>query len=390
VDFTESDEHAMLRAAAGDVAAGFGHEWFRERARAGERAEELWQALAAPGFLSVHLPEQYGGGGGGISELVVVSEAAAAQGCPLLLVLVSAGISAELLARFGTDAQRDRWLSGLCTGEKMVFAITEPDAGSNSHDLSTTATHDGDVYRLRGTKTYISGVDEAPRMLVVARTGMDDATGSRPARARLSLFVVDTDAPGLDRTPIPVEVAIPEKQFQLFFTDVEVPADRLVGAEGDGLRQVFYGLNPERILSASICTGIGQYALARAATYARDREVWGVPIGTHQGVAHPLARAKVELELARLMMQKAAWMHDHGDDRVAAGEAANMAKFAAAEAGAHCLDAAIQTHGGNGMATEYGLADLWGLVRLLRIAPVSHEMILNFVAQQSLGLHKSY
>jgi alkylation response protein AidB-like acyl-CoA dehydrogenase len=390
VDFTQSDEHAMLRAAAGDVAASFGHEWFLERGRTGGRAEELWQALAAPGFLSVHLPEQYGGGGGGMSELVVVSEAAAAQGCPLLLLLVSAGISAELLARFGTDAQRERWLPGLCTGEKMVFAITEPDAGSNSHHLATTATRDGDVYRLRGTKTYISGVDEAPRVLVVARTGVDEATD----RAQLSLFVVDTDAPGLDRTPIPVEVSIPEKQYQLFFDDVQVPADRLVGIEGEGLHQLFYGLNPERILSASICTGIGQYALERASAYAREREVWGVPIGRHQGVAHPLARAKVELELARLMMQKAAWMHDHtsddGPDRVAAGEAANMAKFAAAEAGAHCLDAAIQTHGGNGMATEYGLADLWGLVRLLRIAPVSHEMILNFVAQQSLGLPKSY
>jgi alkylation response protein AidB-like acyl-CoA dehydrogenase len=386
VDFSETAEHAMLRAAVGDVAATFGHDWFRERARVGGRAEELWQALAAPGFLSVHLPERYGGGGAGMSELVVVSEAAAAQGCPLLLLLVSAGISAELLARFGTDAQRERWLPGLCTGERMVFAITEPDAGSNSHHLATTATRDGDVYKVRGTKTYISGVDEAPRVLVVARTGVDDASD----RAQLSLFVVDTDAPGLERTPIPVEIAIPEKQFQLFFDDVEVPTDRLVGTEGDGLHQLFYGLNPERILSASICTGIGQYALERASTYAREREVWGVPIGRHQGVAHPLARAKIELELARLMMQKAAWMHDHADDRVAAGEAANMAKFAAAEAGAQCLDAAIQTHGGNGMATEYGLADLWGLVRLLRIAPVSHEMILNFVAQQSLGLPKSY
>lgn len=390
MEFTEPAEHAMLRAAAGDVAAEFGHDWFREQARADGRAAELWQAMATPGFVSVHLPEEFGGGGGGLSELVVVSEAAAAQGCPLLLLLVSAGISGELLARFGTEAQRARWLPGLCTGEKMVFAITEPDAGSNSHRLATTATRDGDCYRLRGTKTYISGVDEAPRVLVVARTGIDDTDVSRPGRARLSLFVVDTDAPGLDRTPIPVEVTIPEKQFQLFFDDVEVPADRLVGVEGDGLRQVFDGLNPERILSASICTGIGLYALSRASGYAREREVWGVPIGTHQGVAHPLARAKIELELARLMMQKAAWMHDHVDDRVAAGEAANMAKFAAAEAGAHCLDAAIQTHGGNGMATEYGLADLWGLVRLLRIAPVSHEMILNFVAQQSLGLPKSY
>ena len=242
------------------------------------------------------------------------------------------------------------------------------------------------MYRLRGAKTYISGVDEAAAVLVVARTGTDPETG----HGRLSLLVVDTDAPGLDRALIPVEILAPEKQFQLFFDDVEVPADRLVGTEGDGLHQVFAGLNPERILSATLCIGIGRYALARAAEYARERRVWGVPIGTHQGVAHPLAIAKVELELARLMTQKAAWLHDHADDPIAAGEAANMAKYAAAEAGLHCLDAAIQTHGGNGMATEYGLADLWGLLRLLRIAPVSREMILNFVAQQSLGLPKSY
>ena len=153
---------------------------------------------------------------------------------------------------------------------------------------------------------------------------------------------------------------------------------------------MFSGLNPERITGAAICTGIGRYALDRASEYAREREVWGVPIGRHQGVAHPLAIAKIEVELARLMTAKAAWLHDHDADPVAAGEAANMAKYAAAEAGLHCLDAAIQTHGGNGMASEYGLADLWGLLRLLRIAPVSREMVLNFVAQQSLGLPKSY
>jgi len=298
-----------------------------------------------------------------------------------------------VIAQFGDDAQRREWLPGLVAGEKVVFAITEPDAGSNTHNLSTVATRDGDVWRLNGRKTYISGVDEARAILVVARTGTDD-TG----RGRLSMFVVDADAPGLERQPIPVEVRAPEKQFLLFFDNVEVPADRLIGAEGDGLRQVFRGLNPERILGAALCNGISRYALERAAAYANEREVWGVPIGRHQGVAHPLAIAKVEVELARLMTQKAAWLHDHGhehadtDDRgrKVAGEAANMAKYAAAEAGMHALDAAIQTHGGNGMATEYGLADLWGLVRLLRIAPVSREMILNFVAQQSLGLPKSY
>jgi alkylation response protein AidB-like acyl-CoA dehydrogenase len=380
VDFAESPEHEMIRAAVRDLAAPYGHGYFAEQVRTGRKTRELWQTIADHGFLSVHLPEAYGGGGGGISELTIVCEELAAQGCPLLLLVVTAAICAELIARYGTSAQKERWLPALGSGEKMAFAITEPDAGSNTHRLATTATRDGDTYRLRGTKTYISGVDEAEAILVVARTAPDG----------LSMFVVDRDAAGLSATLIPVEIAAPEKQFQLFFDDVRVPADRLLGIEHEGLRQVFSGLNPERITSAAICTGIGRYALARAAEYARERVVWDVPIGRHQGIAHPLATAKVEVELARLMTAKAAWLHDHDADPAAAGEAANMAKYAAAEAGLHCLDAAIQTHGGNGMASEYGLADLWGLLRLLRIAPVSREMVLNFVAQQSLGLPKSY
>lgn len=386
MDFAEPAEHALLRKAVRDLAAGFGHEYYAEKARAGAKTDELWQAVADHGFLGVHLPAEYGGGGAGMAELAIVCEELAAQGCPLLLILVSPAICAELIARFGTAEQKARWLPGLAAGDRMAFAITEPDAGSNSHNLSTTATRRGETWRIRGAKTYISGVDEAERMVVVTRTGTDERTG----RALLSLFVVDTDAPGLERTLIPVEIAAPEKQFQLFFDDVEVGDDRLLGTEGDGLRQVFRGLNPERIMSASICTGIGRYALDRAAEYASTRAVWGAPIGSHQGVAHPLAAAKIEVELARLMTAKAAWMHDAGADPRAAGEAANMAKFAAADAGLHALDAAIQAHGGNGLASEYGLADLWGMARLLRIAPVSREMVLNFIAQQSLGLPRSY
>jgi alkylation response protein AidB-like acyl-CoA dehydrogenase len=386
VDFTDNPDHDLLRASVAKLAAQFGHRYYVEAARTGAKTTELWQAAADHGYLTVNLPEEYGGGGRGISELAIVCEEMAAQGCPLLLILVSSAISGELITRFATAEQRLAWLPRLVAGEKVVFAITEPDAGSNSHNISTTATRDGDTWVLRGTKYYISGVDEAAAVLVVARTGADEGTG----RGRLSLFVVDTDAPGLERTVIPVEICSPEKQFTLFFDDVTVPAGRLIGTEGDGLRQVFFGLNPERITSAAISSGIGRYALDRAAAYARTRSVWGAPIGTHQGVAHPLAQAKVELELGRLMMAKASWLHDHEGATQASGEAANMAKFAAADAAMHCLDAAIQTHGGNGMATEYGLADLWGMTRLLRIAPVSREMILNFVAQHSLGLPKSY
>jgi len=378
----------MLREAVGDLASTYGHDYFAEKTRTDTRPIELWQALANHGFLGVNIAEECGGGGGGVSELAIVCEEVASRGTPLLLILVQA-IVTEIIGRFGTSAQRETWLPGLAEGTFMAFAITEPDAGSNSHRIATTATRDGDVYRLRGSKTFISGVDEAETILVVVRTGTDESTG----RGRLSLVIVDADASGLERTVIPTEISSPEKQFLLFFDNVVVPAERLLGDEHEGLRQVFVGLNPERIMSASVCTGIARYALGKAAEYARERRVWDVPIGAHQGVAHPLAIAKVELEQARLMTAKAAWLHDHETgkgDSVAAGEAANMAKYAAAEAGLHCLDAAIQTHGGNGMTSEFGLADMWGLVRLLRIAPVSREMVLNFVASQSLGLPKSY
>ncbi len=236
---------------------------------------------------------------------------------------------------------------------------------------------------LTGQKHYISGVDEADALLVVARTGTDPKSG----RALLSLFLVDAKSAGLEANVIPMELVTPEKQFTLFFDRVRVPAERLIGAEGQGLKLLFSGLNPERITSAAFCAGLGRYALAKAAAYAKDRKVWSTPIGAHQGIAHPLARAKMQLELAKLMQQKAAWQHDHGED---AGEASNMARLAGAEAAFEALDAAIQTHGGHGLSSEMGLADLWGMARLQKIAPISREMILNFIATHSLGLPKSY
>ena len=384
MDFLETDEQQMLREAVSKLAHGFGHEYWVGKAKRDERPTELWQAVAEHGFAGVNLPEEYGGGGQGMTELAIVAEELAAAGCPLLLLVVSPAIAGNVIARFGSDDLKQRFLPGLAGGtEIMAFAITEPDAGSNSHRLSTTATRDGDEYRLNGTKYYISGVDEAANLLVVTRTSVDEDSG----RGRLSLFVVPTDAAGLDKTVIPVEIVAPEKQYTLFFDDVRVPAANLIGTEGDGLRQVFVGLNPERIMGAAGGIGVGRYALAKGAAYASERRVWDVPIGMHQGVAHPLAEAFVDVELARLMLQKACWLYDHGHD---AGEASNIAKFAAAEASLRALDQAIQTHGGNGLATEYGLATLWGFTRLMRTAPVSREMILNFVAQHSLGLPKSY
>jgi alkylation response protein AidB-like acyl-CoA dehydrogenase len=385
MDFRETAEQTMLRGAVAKIAADYGHDYFLAKVRAGEKTTELWQAVSRAGFVGVNLPEEHGGGGMGISELAIVTEELAAHGCPLLLLMVSPAICGTLLARFGTPSQRERWLPPIASGErKMAFAITEPDAGSNSHKLDTVATRDGDGWRISGRKHYISGVDEADAVLVVTRTGVEEGSG----RGRLSLFIVDTDAPGLVRTPIELQFTAPERQFLLFLDDVRVGGDRLLGDEGDGLRQVFNGLNPERIIGAAAGNGIARYALARAAAYANHRQVWDVPIGAHQGLAHPLAEAKIEVELARLMTQKAAWATDAGAP--GAGEAANMAKYAAAEAAMHAVDAAIQVHGGNGFATEYGIAGLWWVARVLRTAPVSREMILNYVAEHALGLPRSY
>jgi alkylation response protein AidB-like acyl-CoA dehydrogenase len=386
MDFTESDEHHLLRSAVSDVAAQFGHRYYADAVRRGEKLDELWSAVGGLGYLGVHLPEALGGGGAGITELAIVCEELAAQGCPLLLILVSAAICAELIARFGTSEQQAEWVPAMAAGKKMAFAITEAGAGSNTHKIATTAVRDGDVYRVNGSKSFISGADEADQMLVVTRTGFD----AQSERGLLTLLIIDVHTPGLAISPIPVEIASPEKQFELFFDDVRVPVSRRLGEEHRGLGIVFQGLNPERITGAALCAGIGRYALGAAADYAKTRQVWEVPIGAHQGISHPLAAAKVDLELARLMTAKAAWAHDQGADSGLAAEAANMAKYAAAEACLRCIDASIQTHGGNGMTTEFGIADLWGLARLLRIAPVSREMILNFVAQHCLDLPRSY
>ena len=235
---------------------------------------------------------------------------------------------------------------------------------------------------MRGQKTFISGVEEADALLVVARARGADGELGLPL-----LLIVDTDAPGLERQEVPTVAPDSDKQWQLFFDDVEVDAGRLIGGETAGLKAIFDGLNPERIMGAAICNGISRRALAQAAAYARERVVWNAPIGAHQGISHPLAEAKIELELARLMQQKAAALYDAG---APAGEPSNMAKFAAAEAGVKCVDRAIQTHGGNGFALEYGLTDMYWGVRIVRTAPVSREMILNYVAEHALGLPRSY
>jgi alkylation response protein AidB-like acyl-CoA dehydrogenase len=300
-------------------------------------------------------------------------------------MIVSPAICGTVINRFGTEEQKQRWLPSIADGTlTMAFAITEPDAGSNSHKITTTARRNGDGWVLKGRKIYISGVDEAGAVLVVAR-----AEDAKTGKLKPCLFVVPTDAPGLEYQPIDMEIVSPEKQFTVFIDDVELPGDALVGDEDAGIVQLFAGLNPERIMAASFATGLARFALDKATAYVKEREVFDAPIGSHQAVAHPLAQSKIEIELARLMTQKAAAIYDAGDD-MAAGEAANMAKYASAEAACDAADRAVQVHGGNGITSEYGMAGLLVAARATRIAPVSREMILNFVGSYTLGLPKSY
>jgi alkylation response protein AidB-like acyl-CoA dehydrogenase len=387
MDLRETDEQRLLRSSVAAMAARYGHDYLMEKARTGAKTTELWADAAAAGYLGVAVPAEYGGGGAGMVELTIVAEEIAAAGCPLLLIVVSPAIAASVIARSGTLDQKERWLPRFADGSvRMSFAITEPDAGSNSHRISTTARRDPDRggWRLTGTKYYISGVDETDATLVVARLE-DAATGTlRPA-----MFVVPTDTPGMAYQPIEMAIHSPEKQFTVYFDDAFVPDDALVGGEEAGLAALFAGLNPERITVAAYINGLARYALRKGAAYARDRTVWQAPIGSHQAIAHPLAKAHVEVELARLATTRAAWLYDEGDQE-AAGEAANMAKYASAEAAINAVDAAVQAHGGNGMSVEYGVGTLIGAVRAARIAPVSREMILNYIAQHSLGLPKSY
>ena len=383
--FVENEERQALRKSVAAMAAGYGPDYYLQKARAGQHTDELWNEAGKLGFLGVNLPEGYGGGGAGMYELSLVMEEMAAQGCALLMMVVSPAINGTIISKFGTDEQKQRWLPGIADGSiTMAFAITEPDAGSNSHRITTTALRDGDDWVLSGQKVYISGVDQAQAVLVVGRTQEAKTGNLRPA-----LFVVPTDTPGFTYTPIEMELISPERQFQVFIDNVRLPEDALVGSEDAAIAQLFAGLNPERIMGAASAVGMGRFALGKAVDYVKTRQVWKTPIGAHQGLSHPLAQNYIEVELAKLMMQKAATLYDRGDD-VGTAEAANIAKYAAAEASTRAVDQAVQSLGGNGLTKEYGIAAALTASRLARIAPVSREMVLNFVAQTSLGLPRSY
>ena len=348
--------------------------------------DELWAKLGEFGLLGLSIPEEYGGSGGGVLEITALNEALALAGVPTLFLVVT-GLGRVPIVRNGTPEQIKKYVTPTCTGEKkMCFAITEPNAGTNSFAMTTLAQPNGKGgWTLNGQKVFLSGARDADFMLVVARTTRAAEVKNRTEG--MSLFVVDMKTPGIKLQQLNIQVETAERQYMVFFDNVELPADALIGEAGKGAKAMFEGLNSERLLAAGAALGLGDYALAKAVAYSKDRKPFGKPIGSYQALQHRMAMAKAQIEAARLMTYSAAERFDAGED---AGAHANMAKLLGSEAAVAAVEAALQTHGGYGFDRDYDVVTLWPMLRLLKIAPINNEMLLNYIGEHVLGLPKSY
>jgi acyl-CoA dehydrogenase len=396
LNFVLSEENNMLVDALGDAMKPWTNERKAELQDMVEHSvfpEEMWQTFADVGLLGCLVPEQYGGTDVGLLPLALGFEKVAAMGISPNMLLVTAMDSA-CIARNASEAIKEQYLPGIVTGDtRFCFAITEADAGTNSFNMKTFAERQGDKFVINGSKTYISAVENSHYMLLVARTTrLEEAKKTDMGQYHgLTLFVVPTDAPGLEKQLLPMGFNEGVGQYTLFFDNVEVPADQVVGEIDMGALVMFNSLNPERILAAAMCSGTSHYAIETAAAYAKERKVFrDTPIGAYQGIAHPLAQCKAEHEAARMMMLKAAWAFDENWDSAKVGSLANMCKLLNSDCAIHSVDVAIETLGGSAFTRESGMLQLWNGARLLKTAPVSKEMILNFISEWELGLPKSY
>jgi len=388
VTFRMSDEQKEIRENILRICAQFGDDYWLDRDRNGGFPHELYQAMADGGWLGIAMPESVGGADLGIAEATIMMQAVAESGAG------ASGASAihmnifglNPVVRFGTDAQRARMLPPLIAGEqKACFAVTEPTTGLDTTKLKTMAVRQGDRYVVHGQKVWISTAQVAHKMLLLARTTpLEDVTSPTDG---LSLFYTDLDRNFVDVREIEKMGRKAVDSNELFIDGLPIPADDLIGEEGKGFRQILHGLNPERILVAGECIGIARNALARAAQYANEREVFGRRIGQNQGVQHPLARAWAHVEAANLMVMHAAALYDAGES---CGVEANAAKLLAADAAVEATEAAQITFGGFGYAKEYHVERLVREALLFRIVPVTPQMLMSFIAEKALGLPKSY
>ena len=375
-----------MRLAVEKICARFGDDYWLKRDDDGKFPEEFYRALADDGWLGVCIPEAYGGSGLGVAEAAVMMQAVTASGAGL------SGASAvhmnifglNPVAVFGSDEQKRRMLPPIAAGkEKACFAVTEPNAGLETAKLQTRAERRGDIYVVTGAKIWISTAQVADKMLILARTAPIES-GRKPTEG-LSLFYTALDRRFVEVREIEKMGRKAVDSNQVFIDGLQVPADDRIGEDGRGFEYILHGLNPERILVAAEAIGLGRAALARATAYAKERVVFGRPIGQNQAIQHPLAQCWMELEAADLMMLN--WQYDHG---LPCAPAANAAKYLAAEAGFKACQTAIATHGGYGYAKEYHVERYFREAMIPKLAPVSPQLMLCFIAEKVLGLPKSY
>ncbi len=388
MDFNWSDEQQSIRQEVRRLVARFDDDYWLEQERRHAFPEEYYQAVAAGGWLGVAMPEDYGGAGLGITEAsIVLQEAAASGGCLGACSSIHMNIfGVNPLVVHGSEEQKRRNLPDVIQGRsKVAFGVTEPDVGLNTTHLKTRAVRENGHYRVNGRKIWISTAQVAHKILLLARTTPLEEV-SRPTEG-LSLFFTDLDRERIEVREIDKAGRAAVDSNELFIDDLMIPEADLVGEEGRGFYYILDGLNPERILTAAEAIGIGRVALDRATRYAKERVVFGRPIGQNQAIQHPLARCWAELEAAELVTFKAAWLYDNDKP---CGAEANAAKLLAAEAGFKAADQAMQTLGGMGYAKEFHVERYWRESKLLRMVPVSPELILCYIAERVLGLPKSY
>jgi acyl-CoA dehydrogenase len=388
VDFSDDTEHGPIRGAIREICAQFPDEYWAEADATHSFPWAFYEALAKGGWIGIAIPAEYGGGGAGITEASIILEEVAASGA-----CMNGASSIHLsifgmhpVVRHGSEELKQRYLPGVASGELHVaFGVTEPDAGTDTTAITTRAVRDGAGYRVTGRKVWTSKALESDRVLLLTRTTPQQECAKRTDG--LTLFVASLRDPAVGIRAIPKlgrnAVASCEVSYDGLYVD---ESDR-VGDEGQGFRYLLDGLNAERVLIAAEALGVGRAALRRAVAYAKSRVVFGRPIGANQGISFPLAEAHARLAAAELAIRQAAWLIDHN---MPCGEQANIAKLLAADAGFQAADAAVQTHGGFGYASEYHVERYWREARLLRIAPLPQEMVLNYLAEHVLGLPRSY
>jgi len=387
MDFSLNDDQRAIQTAVQELCSAFNDDYWLEKDSKGGFPEDFYRAMAQAGWLGIAMPTQYGGAGLGILEAALMMEAVSGSGAGL------SGASAIHMNVFGlhpvvvhgSDEQRQRWLPRIIAGEdKACFGVTEPNSGLNTLKLRTTAVRQGDKYVINGQKIWISTAQVATKILLLARTTpMEEAQGTEG----LSLFYTDLDRHHVQVREIEKLGRKAVDSNELFIDGLEVPVADRIGEEGKGFSYILHGLNPERVLLAAEATGLGRAALRRASRYAQDRTVFNRPIGQNQGIQHPLAERWIELEASELLYRRAAWLYDRG---LPCGAEANAAKFFCAESGFRACETAVLTHGGMGYAKEYHVERYFREAMLPRIAPVSPQLILCYIAERVLGQAKSY